>query len=209
VAKVALLTYHKNIQTLYKPEWIEQYKKSIEGQSFKDFQIFEFNYGGTNDRIFENSFFESFPYPTFIHALNYLLDKVSSGGYHYVFNSNVDDWARSDWMHRLLSDIKKGYDLVSSNFCLVKDDKIFKYHNFHNLDILSELERGHNLICHPAVCYSKTFLAGNRYIPEEQPEEDLKLWQRAIRSGSKFFINEENLLFHRIHNNAVCRSQNR
>lgn len=207
--KVALLTYHKNISSIYPPEWIEKYKESIKAQTFNDFQIMELNYGGTTERIFENSYFESFPYPTFIHALNYLLDKCFSSGYDVVFNSNVDDWAREDWMESLLLNVLEGYDLVSSNFCLIIDDKIVKYHQFHNLNIIAELEHEHNPIAHPAVCYTKRFWKQNRYVPAEIPREDMLLWTRAIKSGSKFYINKENLLFHRIHDNAVCRSDNK
>lgn len=207
--RVAVLCYHKNSKLLYPSEWIEKYRESIQDQTFQEFQIFELNYNGDNERIFEHSYFESYSYPTFVHGLNYLLDKCFSSGYDIVANTNIDDWASQIWLETMISDINKGYDLVSSNFCLVKDDKIIKYHRFHKLDILSELQNGHNPVCHPAVCYTKSFWDNNRYVPEEQPYEDFELWKRALKSGSKFFINEENLLFHRIHNNAVCQSNNR
>lgn len=207
--KVALLTYHKNVTSIYPKEWIDKYRDSIEDQTFQGFEIFENNYGGGPERIFEHSYFESQPFPTFVHSLNYLLDKVFSSGYDVAFNSNVDDWAAQRWMEQLLLDIRKGYDLVTSNFCLVKDDKIIKFHRFHTLDILKELEKNHNPVCHPAVAYTKKFWENNRYVPEEQPEEDLELWKRALKSGSKFYINEENLLYHRIHSKSVCQSENR
>ena len=207
--KVAVLAYHKNLKSIYPDDWISRYYSSIKAQTFQGFEIYEFNYGGDNERIFENSFFESFPYPTFVHALNYLLDKVFSGGYDVVFNTNVDDHYREDWMELLLADVKRGYDLVSCNFCLFRDRSIFKYHQFHKLDILKELEKGHNPVAHPAVAYTKKFWEENRYDPNEIPFEDLELWKRALKSGSKIFINEQNLLFHRIHSNAVCRSNNR
>lgn len=207
--RVALISYHKNVTSIYPKEWIDKYRDSIQDQTFQEFQIFELNYGGGNERIFEHSYFESYPYPSFIHALNYLLDKVFSSGYDVAINQNCDDWYRIDFIETLLKDIENGFDLVSCNFCLVKDDNIFKYHKFHNLDLLSELNRDHNIICHPGVCYSRTFWQNNRYIPDEFPAEDLQLWKRALKSGSKIFINEQNLVFHRIHNQSVCRSQNR
>lgn len=209
MAKVALLTYHSKLHEIYPQEWIDKYVETVRGQTLKDFGILEMNYGGGDERVFEDSYFESYKYPTFVHALNYLLDKAFGSGYDIVFNSNVDDWMRHDWMERLILDVNKGYDLVSSNFCLVKEGRITTYHRFHHLNILHELERNHNPVCHPAVAYTKKFWATNRYRPEEIPEEDLLLWKRALQSGSKFFINEQNLLFHRIHLNAVCQSNNR
>lgn len=207
--KVALLTYHKNIKNIYPQQWIDKYRDSIEDQTYQEFQIFELNYGGGNERIFEHSYFESYPYPTFVHALNYLLDKCFSSGYDYVMNTNCDDYYRNDAIERLLIDIQKGYDLVSSNFCLVKNDIVFKYHQFDKMNIGEQLDKNHNIVSHPCLIYSANFWKSNRYNPEEIPIEDLELWKRALKSGSKFFINEENLLFHRIHSNAVCQSQNR
>ncbi len=209
MAKVALLSYHANVEKIYPADWIDKYRDSVMQQTLKGFEIFEMNYGGGNERIFEHSYFESFKYPTFVHALNYLLDKAFSSGYDVVYNSNVDDWYSHQWMERELKDIEKGFDFVSCNFCLVKDGKIFKYHRFHNLNVLDELKRGHNPVCHPAVAYTKKFWEGNRYIPDQVPTEDLQLWKRALESGYKLFINEQNLLFHRLHNNAVCQSTNR
>lgn len=207
--RVALLCYHKNISSIYPKQWVERFRDSIEDQTYQEFDIFEINYGSGTERIFEHSYFESSPHPTFVHALNYLLDKVFSFGYDVAANSNVDDWVGMQWLEKMLGDIQRGNDLVSCNFCLVKDEAITKFHRFHTLDILKELEAGHNPICHPAVCYTKKFWETNRYVPEEIPVEDLELWKRALRSGSKFFINEQNLLYHRLHNNSVCQSENR
>lgn len=207
--RVAVLCYHSKVNEIYPIEWINKYRDSINDQTYQGFEVFEMNYSGGNERIFDHSYFESYPYPSFVYALNYLLDKCFSSGYDIVANSNVDDWASQIWLESMIADINKGFDLVSSNFCLVKDEKIIKYHRFHKMDVLSELERGHNPVCHPAVCYTRKFWEQNRYIPEEQPFEDFELWKRALKSGSKFFINEQNLLFHRIHNNSVCQSENR
>jgi hypothetical protein len=33
--------------------------------------------------------------------------------------------------------------------------------------------------------------------------EDLRLWQRAIASGSKFYIMDDVLLFYRLHSNQI------
>lgn len=211
--KVALLCYHKNAETIYRKEWINSYRSTIQSQilyASQDFEIFEFNYGGGAFRIFENSYFESFPYPTFAHALNYLLDKAFSAGYDAVFNSNVDDFYNIGWMQALLPCIQSGNDLVSCNFTLIgENDETIKPHLFHGYNVAEQLSGDHNIICHPGVCYSKKFWESNRYVPSEMPLEDLKLWQRAVQKGMKLYIHEENLVFHRLHNQSVCQSENK
>lgn len=208
MSKIALLCYHSNAQVLYKEEWINAYRDSILFQTHKYFSIFEHNYDGGLFRIFENSYFESVKMPTFVHALNYLLDKCFSSGYDFIYNSNADDINSFNRIEIQLPYLEEGFDIVSSNFALLQDDSIVKYHKFHNLNIAHELSKNHNPICHPVVGYSKKFIMNNRYIPEQQPKEDMMLWQRTI-NDYKFIILEENLLYHRIHNNAVCRSDNK
>lgn len=206
--KVALLAYHKNINTLYPKEWIEEYKQSILNQTAKDVSIFEQNYGNDNYRIFDNSYFESVPMPTFVHALNYLIKKVLSGGYDGIFNTNCDDYFSLDRIEKQLFFIEQGYDIVSSNFSLVQDGVIIKTHSFEKLDLALELSNNHNPICHPVVGYSRNFLLNNSYVPEQQPLEDMMLWQRTVKKY-KFIILPDVLCYHRIHDNAVCRSENR
>lgn len=207
--KVAVISYHKNLKTLYPRNWIRKYRESIERQSFKSFDIFELNYGGSTERIFPTSNFESIPFPTFVHGMNYLIDKCFSAGYDVVFNTNVDDYYSQDRFAKQLSYINQGYDLVSSNFALVKDDRVDYYHHFENANIKAEFDKNHNIIAHPVVAYSKKFWENNRYNPDEIPAEDFYLWIRAISQGLKFIILPDNLLYQRVHTNSVCRSQNR
>lgn len=209
MSRIALLCYHKNAEQLYKPEWIEEYRHSILNQTYKDFAIYEQNYGGDNFRIFENSYFESVEMPTFVHALNYLLDRCFSSGYDYVFNTNVDDTFPPLRIEFQLPYLEAGYDIVSTNFALFRDYQLIKYQKFDELNIGEELHKDHNIICHPVVAYSKKFWQSNRYVPEEMKTEDLLLWKRAIASGSRFIILKECLLFHRLHNQSICQSDNK
>ncbi len=206
--KCALIVYHANAEKIYLPHWIEQFKNSILNQTYKDFDIWEFNYDGGDYRIFENSSFASMEFPTFVHCLNYLLDKLFEVGYDCICNSNADDYFAVNRIEKQLEYINAGYDLVSSNFSLIRDDATILTHRFHNLDIQAQLDLNHNILCHPSCCYSKAFWERNRYIPEELPLEDLRLWQRAIKN-SKFIILEDVLCFHRLHSNSVCQSENR
>lgn len=207
--KAAILTYHKNLSLLYPQQWTSEYKQSILNQTRSDLPIFEMDYGAGAERIFKKSLFESAEYPSFVFALNYLLDKVFSGGYDYVLNSNVDDKYSGIWVEKTLQAIMQGYDLVSCNFHLFDERGVYHSHEFADLDIQKELDIDHNIICHPGVCYSRKFWErGNRYIPGELPYEDLRLWQRAIKN-SKFYILPQHLVYHRVHDNSVCNSENR
>lgn len=205
---IAVIVYHKNVFQLYEPEWINMFKESILNQTRKDFIIYELNYGGNNERLFEESVYESIGMPNFVHAMNYLIDKAFHDGAVAVFNTNADDFYSMERISKQARMIDSGYDLVSSNFCLVKNDIITYVHKFESVDIKIELERDHNVIGHPVVAMSKGFWERNRYDPDSIPFEDLQLWQRAIKN-SKFIILPEVLLFHRIHSNSVCQSTNR
>lgn len=209
--KVALMSYHKNINSIYPPTWIHEYRESIENQTHDDFVIFEVAYGATQDRVFGESVYLHKEFPSFNHVQNFLLDQLFKIGFDCVFNSNLDDKYAPTWIEKMLSWIKKGYDIVSCNFVLFDGIELIKKHQFENLNIEEELAKDHNPICHPAVCYNKTFWEkGNRYIPEEvnTRNEDMRLWQRSIKN-SKFIILPEHLCYHRIHSNSVCQSENR
>lgn len=209
VMKVGIIVYHKNIDVLYPKKWMEEFKYTIDHQSFKDYVIYELNYGGGSQRIFPNSIYESREMPTFVHGMNYLLDKAFSEGCFAVANTNVDDYYAPNRLEKQLFYTRHGWDLVSCNFTLIQNDRITLIHKFDKLSIREELAHNHNIICHPAVIYSKRFWEKNRYAPEQIPLEDLKLWQRAMEQGMKMKISPENLCFHRLHSSSVCESNNR
>src|SRR6478735_5833211 len=199
---LAVIVYHKNVFQIYEPEWIRMFKDSVLNQTRKDFVVYELNYGGKEERLFEDSVYESIEMPTFVHAMNYLIDKAFKNGATAVFNSNCDDYFSLDRIKKQAPMIEKGYDLVSSNFCLVKNNEIVHTHKFVHVDISRELMRGHNVICQPVVAMSKAFWERNRYDPAAIPFEDLELWKRAIEN-SNFIILPDVLLFHRLHDNSV------
>lgn len=205
---VALLVYHKNIHKIYPSSWTGQFVNSILSQTFQGFKVYEINYGGGQERLFSNSIFESKELPTFVHAMNHLIDKTLLDGADVVVNNNCDDWAAINRLEVQLPYIEQGFDIVSSNFSLIQDDRLVKVHSFDKLNIKEELNKNHNIVCHPGVMYSRHFLLNNRYEPDLIPLEDLILWQKTI-DNFRFKIVPENLVYHRIHQNAVCKSQNR
>ena len=206
--KVAVICYHKNLGS-YPEKWIRDYKNSILQQTYRKFDIYEVNYGGGEERVFEKSNFESIEFPTFVHAMNHLLNKLLiEGDYDCVFNTNVDDYYSPHRIAKQLGYIGKGYDIVSSNFILLRDKQPMYYHKFHELDIKKEFAKRHNIIGHPVVVYSRKFWQDNQYDPSQIPAEDFRLWERTI-DKYKFHIVKDHLLYHRIHGQSVCNSQNR
>lgn len=206
--KVALISYHKNAETIYPHDWITEHRESIISQTYKDFDILELEYGGGKYRVFGSSIYESKELPTFIHAMNYLIGKALKMGYDCIGNLNLDDVYSPHRLGVQMQYVRNNYDLVSSNFSLMKDDVIFHEHHFENLDIKRELEKNHNPICHPVILCNRKYWETNKYVPEEVPYEDLLLWKRTI-DNYRFIIAPENLLTQRIHNNSVCKSNNR
>lgn len=203
--KSALIVYHKNLFSIYQASWISEFKESILNQTYKDFDIYELDYGGGNNRIFENSNYESKEFPSFVYALNYLLEQLREQ-YDCVLNSNVDDYYSLDRVEKQVRQIQHGFDIVSSNFSLVENRNITLTHQFHNLNIPLELSNNHNCICHPVVAYSKNFLMNNRYVPEQIPLEDLMLWQRTVKKFN-FIILPDVLCYHRLHEQSVCQNE--
>lgn len=206
--RIALLVYHKNAKNIYPAHWLEQFKHSILNQTYKGFEIFEVEYGNGDYRIFEESDYESKELPTFVDAMNYLLDKCFSLGYDYCLNTNVDDIFDIYRVEKQLPFMRLKIDVISSNFSLIKDDIITHTHSFENLNIAIELNRDNNVICHPVVAISKAYWKDHRYFPDQVPTEDLQLWQRGIKNGNTFVILPDVLCLHRLHSNSVCQNEN-
>lgn len=205
--RVALISYHANADKIYQKSWIDQYRYSVENQTYKDFDIIEINYGGKEFRIFENSIYEVKHWPTFVDCMNNAITRAFLE-YDYVFNLNVDDYQALNRIERQLKYLEKGCDIVASNFALINEQgNEIKRHYFHDKNIAAELRKDHNIICHPSVAYSKRFWESNRYDPKEIPFEDLRLWQRSINKFN-FIILEDCLLYHRVHSNAVSHKSN-
>lgn len=212
--KSAVILYHKNINKIYKSEWIEECIQSIVNQTYKDYFVYDLNYGG-DDFNFSNYFdksnykFLSESLENHAEAMNYLFDKCIEDDMDCVFNINLDDCYDLNRFDIQLGKIKEGYDIVSSNFKYIGEVKFngwggqdeFKCHFYKDLDIKDRLEVD-NIIGHPSVCYSRNFINKNKYIPSEIPKEDWELWKRT--SGKfKFYICEEFLLFYRIHGEQI------
>ena len=209
--KVGVVLFHKNIYDLYPKEWIDKCLSSIFNQTFKDFQIYEINYGLDDIKLVENSFFYSIEKINYADAMNFIITKAFADGCDYVFNTNLDDFYSNKRLEIQIEYLKQGIDVVSSDFCYVdENNNITQYLNIVKYgSILDNLKRGHNVIAHPAVGISKNFWMDNenRYDINKTPEEDKDLWQKSIQRGYKFHIIDDILLYYRIHNNQVSKKK--
>jgi hypothetical protein len=212
--KFGVVFFHKKIRLIYNDRWINKSVKSILDQTLKNFSIYELNYGGDNYSVFEGieiknpHFFINHEKDNHADAMNSIIELAFQDGCDCVFNTNLDDFYDVNRFLIQSSYIKNGYDLVSSDFCYVEEkngeDVVVFSHNIKKFgDIKENLDKGHNIIAHPCVAYSKKFWKENKYIPEEIPKEDMLLWVRSLNKGFKFYICDEILLSYRLHQNQV------
>jgi len=213
--KLGVIFFHKNIREIYDERWIKKSVESMLNQSIENFKIYEINYGSDNFSVTEyfgnitnDAFFISKPLKNHAEAMNFIIDKAFSDGCDYVFNTNLDDCYHEERIEKQITKLDEGYDIVTSDFCYMEEinseDRITHYKNIKSdTNIEFNLSYGHNVIAHPVVAYSKKFWESNRYNIDEIPMEDLRLWQRAIANGYKFYIMDDVLLFYRLHSNQI------
>lgn len=209
--KIGIVLFHKNIYDLYPKNWIDKCLDSIMNQTFKDFTIYEINYGGDDVRLVNDSNFFSIEKINYADAMNFIITEAFADGCDYVFNTNLDDFYSNKRIEHQIEYLKLGFDIVSSDFCYINENNnvtlnlnILKYGS-----IMDNLNRGHNVIAHPVVAISRFFWSDiqNRYDINKTPEEDKDLWQRSIQRGYKFHIIDEILLYYRIHSNQVSNKK--
>lgn len=204
----AVIIFHKDIDKYYPKEWIEKCYYTIKNQSYRDFDVFEVDYGGTDKQTYSGSIFFNKQMGNHAEAHNFLLDRVFRRGYDCAFNVNVDDWYALNRFEKQIPYITQGYDVVSSNFYRVNDDESVKQSFFFNQkDYIKEAERNHNIIAHPVLCYSKNFWVNcDKLNPLDIPRDDFELWKKSYKRGFKFIILPDFLLFQRMHTNNISKT---
>jgi len=197
--KIALISFHKNIGR-YPKEWIDLYKESILNQTYNDFDIFELNYGGGDERIFENSEFISKELNDHAEAHNFLLSHCFGNGYDAILNTNVDDYYPLDRVEKQIREFDPDISVLSGNYTSFSEYKNnIHTTKFHTLNIANEFIKNHNIIAHPACCYSKKIMEYNdSLVSNEIPADDFSLWKRLLSKGARFKILPEVLLHYRI-----------
>ena len=212
--RAAVIIYHKNIDKIYPAEWVHRCLESIRQQTFKDYHVFEQDYGETDKCIskdyFSNHTFINKAEINFVAAMNNLLSLVfDTHGYDVCFNVNLDDYYDTRRFQKQLIPMGVGVDICSSDFIYVDEKNvIIKKLLMSGLNIKKELSASNNIICHPSVCYSRRFWQGcGGYDVNAIPQEDLNLW-KATQKVFRFYIVKEYLCYHRIHDNKVCVNPN-
>lgn len=205
--KSAVIIFHKNVNK-YPHKWIKRCIDSIQNQTYKNFTVYELDYGGKDQQIYEGSIYESNAMPTHAHAHNYLLDKVFADGFYCAFNVNIDDFYSLDRFEKQIEEIRMGVDVVSSNFYRINEqDNLIDNLNFSDLNIKQEGDRDHNILAHPVLCYSRNFWNNcEKLNPSEIPRDDFMLWKRSYDRFS-FKILPDYLLYQRIHGNNVSKKK--
>ena len=197
--KVAIISFHKNIKR-YPDEWINKYRKSILDQTHREYDIFELNYGGEENRIFDNSNFYSLPMNNHAEAHNYLVNMCFESGYDAVMNSNVDDYYPPETLSILLMHYDPYFCLISGNYQSFSENNNNRYvTKFHYMNVEREFNRGHNIISHPCCLYTRSFPNYNESLKSEEiPKDDFGMWKRMLSKGAKFRILPNILLYYRI-----------
>jgi hypothetical protein len=186
-------------------------------QSFQPLNFYEVNYGDCDKQFIDESKFFNKNFENHSFAMNYIISKAFDDGCDFVFNTNMDDYYDIHRVEDQLPYLKKGYDIVASDFFRIDDKLLFnqpisgrileyKYVSCHG-SIRGNLLAEHNVIAHPSVAYSRKFWEdeNNRYGENDIPHEDLILWTKSIHKGYSFFIVPEPLLFYRKHSNQICK----
>jgi GT2 family glycosyltransferase len=204
--KIGVVFFHKNLNKIYRKEWIEKCIDSIKNQTYKNLVLYEIDYGNSETNLTGCNNFFSLEKENYADAMNFIITEAFNDGCNYVFNTNMDDIFTLDRIEKQLEYLNKGYDLVTSDFMYIDEDDTFKQNMIHspyNYLIKEHLNNNHNIIAHPSVGYSKNFWDNNKYDITKTPEEDLDLWRRAINNGYTFYIVPEILLLYRIHGTQV------
>lgn len=211
---VGIIFFHKNIESIYRKEWIDRCIDSILNQTYDGkISYYEIDYSGKNKKILNKSNFFSIEMSNHAEAMNFIIDQAFNDGCEYVFNTNMDDYYDLDRIKLQMNEFKNGFDIVSSDFNYIDENDNF----ILNMDILNcpqtnnyggpipSLLKNHNTIAHPVVAFNKKFWDSERYIPSEIPAEDLNLWKRAVLKEFKIKIIPKVLLHYRRHGNQITK----
>lgn len=216
MGKIGVIFFHKNINKIYKSRWVTKCISSILNQTVTDFTIYEVNYGEDDLSLFNEyggkKQFYSETLNNYADAMNFIITKAFNDGCDYIFNTNLDDYYKDTRIENQIKHLDNGYDVVSSDFCYIQENKENEDVITHHMnikkhgDIRSNLMSNHNVIAHPCVAMNRNFWVDNRYDITKTPSEDMFMWQEGLRKGYKFYIDDEELLFYRIHNYQVSNN---
>jgi hypothetical protein len=184
--KIGVLFFHKNIYKICKEHWVDNCVKSVLNQNYKNFDLFEINYGGVYESIFDKfqdqieenghkHFFYAVDMETHTHAMNFLLNKCfHEMDYEIVFNTNMDDYYTPDRFEEQLYCIGQGYKVCSPMWIYFTEEVDFveKEKLVFNPGLLAikdtseyinqeemqeQLDKNNNVLNHSGVCWHRDF----------------------------------------------------
>ena len=201
--KAAVIIFHRHAYK-YPSDWIQKCINSIETQTYKQFDVFEIDYGNEHTQLYKGSNFASMELPTHADAHNYLLDQIFALNYDCAFNVNIDDYYTKDRFEKQIPWISHGFDIISSNFYHINEDgKVLYPMVMDSKNIKHEFRRNNNIIAHPVCCYSRKFWTTcTKLKSSEIPKDDFELWKRSYGKYN-FKILPNFLLYYRVHATKV------
>ncbi len=224
--KIGAIIYHSNIFSYIEHEHIFECLKSIDNQTFKEFDIIELNYSKKeedNILLSDIGFFKDKKITTYkkecknhIQAMNFLLNKsFNELEYDIIFNINLDDIYNEKRIELQLTKVFEGYDLISSNYSIFQERdgekvrremKITKsYDNIEDEQIYIKIKmsKNKNIIPTSAMCFTKKCWEVLEQIPYLPGAESLLICKKVLKNGLQVHICPELLVDYRIHKNQV------
>ena len=224
--KLGLIFYHKNVFSYIDHEHIFECLRSIDNQTFKDFDIFELNYSkkAEDDVLLSDiGFFKGKEVITYrqecknhIEAMNFLLNKTFNElDYDVIFNVNLDDIYNEKRIELQLIKVFEGYDLVSSNYAIFQDrdgEKIKRemkmtksYDDIEDEQtfIKIKISKNKNIIPTTSMCFTKKCWEVLEKIPYLPGAESLLICKKVLENGLNIHVCPEILVDYRIHKNQV------
>ena len=222
--KVCLIIYHKDLLEQYEYKWIDKCLRSLNEQTYQDFDIIELNYGTDDlDIVKKTKYFKNKKY-LFVNkefnkhteAVNYLLELAFKKlKYDCVFNINIDDFYATSKIEEQLKYVND-YDIITSNFIIFQDGEQREIKNtIYNSTISKNdeqqyiklnLKKNKNVIQNSGICITKKFYNKVGGYSNNIPYHDILLWKKAIKNKCSFHIINKNLTFYRIHPNQITNN---
>ena len=145
--------------------------------------------------------------PQLAFTLNYLAEQATGS---WLVRMDADDVCEPHRFFRLMQAIDAGdHDVIGSWATLIdeRDRVIGRFAPPGDMRGIRRKLLFSNPIAHPTVAFSRDFLLKMRGYLGGYVSEDLDLWMRAIRSGSRLTNIEEPLLRYRMHDGQASRSR--
>lgn len=143
-------------------------------------------------------------------GLVYSLNKgIMMSKYDYIVRMDADDISLPNRISEQIQFMEENPEVVCAGTAYeIIDENDYAINMLtppiDNEEIVSYLEKGHSVICHPsAIIRKQTLIQVGQYREEYYPAEDLDLWLRLSEIGMIHNI-PKSLLKYRVHGNSIC-----